>query len=280
MSTYDTMVRRGAEAAHEAVTVECRADRAIVTLHEPERLNALSAAVVRQLRVALEELAADPALRAIVLTGADPGFSAGGDLEMMDRAVARLRDPADEEGTTDIWRWIRYEFGGIVRLIARTDKAFVGAINGAAAGVGLAFALTCDLAIASERAVLVPAFGRLGLLPEVGTSWALTRRLGYQGAFAFYAAGRHVDAHEAQRLGLVHEVVAHEDLLATADAWCDRIAAMPPHALAMTKPLLRACADATWDHALALEEFAEPSCFTTRAFSDAVQSLRSPQASA
>jgi 2-(1,2-epoxy-1,2-dihydrophenyl)acetyl-CoA isomerase len=272
--TYETMVRRGREAGGEAVRVDRRADRALVTLAEPERLNALSAAVVRQLRDALESLAADPDVRAIVLTGQDPGFSAGGDLEMMDAAVSRLRDADDEAGTTDIWRWIRYEFGGIVRLIARTDKAFVAAINGAAAGVGLAFALTCDLAIASERALLVPAFGRLGLLPEVGTSWALTRRLGYQGAFAFYAAGRHVDAHEAQRLGLVHEVVAHDELLATADAWCDRIAAMPPHALAMTKPLLRACADASWDHALALEEFAEPSCFTTRAFNEAVQSLR------
>jgi 2-(1,2-epoxy-1,2-dihydrophenyl)acetyl-CoA isomerase len=275
MSTYDTMVARGREATHEAVTVERRADRAVVTQREPERLNALSEAVVRQLREALEDLAADSAIRAIVLTGTDPGFSAGGDLEMMDKAVARLHDPADEAGTTDIWRWIRYEFGGIVRLIARTDKAFVAAINGAAAGVGLAFALTCDLAIASERAVLVPAFGRLGLLPEVGTSWALTRRLGYQGAFAFYAAGRHVDAHEAQRLGLVHEVVPHDDLLATADVWCDRVAAMPPHALAMTKPLLRATADASWDQALALEEFAEPSCFTTRAFNEAVQALRS-----
>ena len=98
----------------------------------------------------------------------------------------------------------------MVRRIARTDKAFVAAINGPAAGVGLAFALTCDVAIASERAVLVPAFGRLGLLPEVGTSWALTRRLGYQGAFAFFASGRHIDAREAERLGLVHEVVPHD----------------------------------------------------------------------
>jgi 2-(1,2-epoxy-1,2-dihydrophenyl)acetyl-CoA isomerase len=273
--TYETMVRRGREATHDAVAVDRREDRAIVTLREPEHLNALSAALVRQLRGALEELAADPAIRAVVITGEDPGFSAGGDLEMMDAAIGRLRDPGDDAGTTDIWRWIRYEFGGIVRLIARTDKAFIAAVNGPAAGVGLAFALTCDLTLASERALLVPAFGRLGLLPEVGTSWALTRRLGYQGAFAFYAGGRHVDAHEAKALGLVHEVVAHDELLAAADAWCDRIAALPPHALAMTKPLLRACADASWDQALTLEEFAEPSCFTTRAFSDAVRSLRS-----
>ncbi len=188
---------------------------------------------------------------------------------MMQQAPSAL---AAAEGATDIWRWIRYEFGAIARLIARSDKAFIAALNGPAAGVGLAWALTCDLAIASERAQIVPAFGRLGLLPEVGTSWALTRRLGYQGAFAFYTAGEHLDARGAQELGLVHEVVAHDDLLATADAWCTRIAALPPHAVTMTKPLLRAAADAPWDHALAMEEFAEPQCFTN-AFQDTVHQL-------
>jgi 2-(1,2-epoxy-1,2-dihydrophenyl)acetyl-CoA isomerase len=271
MSMYLEMVRDGEEAGDDVVRVERRGDRAVVTLADPERLNALGAPLVIQLKRALDDLAADPALRTIILTGEDPGFSAGGDLRMMERAAPDgVREAA---GATDVWRWIRNEFGGVVRRIARTDKAFVAAINGPAAGVGLAFALTCDLAIASERAVLVPAFGRLGLLPEVGTSWALTRRLGYQGAFAFFAGGRHVDAREAQRLGLVHEVVAHHELLAAADAWADRIAQLAPHALAMTKPLLRAAADAPWDHALAMEEFAEPSCFTTAAFADAVREV-------
>src|SRR4051812_50159201 len=110
--TYETMVRRGREADGEAVRVERGADRARVTLAEPERLNALSAAVVRQLRDALESLAADPAIRAIVLTGEDPGFSAGGDLEMMDAAVARRRDPGDEAGTTDNRRRSPHEVRG------------------------------------------------------------------------------------------------------------------------------------------------------------------------
>ena len=143
-----------------------------------------------------------------------------------------------------MWRWIRREFGGIARLIAGSDTIFIGAVNGAAAGVGLAWALTCDLVIASERAVIVPAFGRLGLIPEVGTSWALTRRLGYQGALAYYLRGDHIDAGTALRLGLVQEVVEHDRLLAAADEWCSRIANLPPHAAAMTKPLLRAAADA------------------------------------
>jgi 2-(1,2-epoxy-1,2-dihydrophenyl)acetyl-CoA isomerase len=181
----------------------------------------------------------------------------------------------DEEGAADIWRWIRYEFGGILRLIARTDKAFVAALNGPAAGVGLAWALTCDVIVASERALIVPAFGRLGLLPEVGTSWALTRRLGYQGAFAFFARGRHLSATEAHELGLVQEVVPHDELLAAADRWCDDVAQLPPHALAMAKPLLRAAADAPWDASLALEEFAEPTCFTTDRFQANVRELLS-----
>ena len=205
-----------------------------------------------------------------MLTGAGRG-SAPGDLRMMALAEERL---LDDEGSTDIWRWIRYEFGGIVRLIARSDTAFIAALNGPAAGVGLAWALTCDLALASERAVMVPAFGRLGLLPEVGTSWALTRRLGYQGAFAFFAAGEPVGAQDAHRLGLVHEVVAHEDLLPAADRWCERIAALPAHALEMAKPLLRTAADSSWDASLAMEEFAEPNCFTTRSFQKTVESMQ------
>jgi len=151
----------------------------------------------------------------------------------------------------------------------------VAALNGPAAGVGLAWALTCDLTIASEKAVIVPAFARLGLIPEVGTSWALTRRLGYQGALAYYLKGEHIDAETAQRLGLVHEVVAHEKLLETADVWCSRVAALPPHAVAMAKPLLRAAADASWNDALTLEEFAEPTCFTTAAFADSVETMLS-----
>ena len=270
MTFYDELVCSGRDHPDALVQVERATDRAVVTLDDPAKLNTLSAPLVQQLKAALEELVADRAIRAIVLTGADPGFSAGGDLRMMEEAPSALASP---EGTTDIWRWIRYEFGAIVRLIARSDAAFIAAINGPAAGVGLAWALTCDLAIASEKARIAPAFGRLGLLPEVGTSWAITRRLGYQGAFAYYAGGEHLDAHRARELGLVHEVVPHDQLLTVADAWCTRIAALPSHAIAMTKPLLRAAADGSWDSTLAMEEFAEPQCFTTGAFQETVRGM-------
>jgi 2-(1,2-epoxy-1,2-dihydrophenyl)acetyl-CoA isomerase len=270
-SLYNSMVADGDDPeAPRRIRVEHRGDRAVVTLDEPDRLNVLSAPLVRQFRRTLDVLVADTDIRSVVLTGADPGFSAGGDLKMMRAATEQLSQP---EGVADVWRWIRREFGGIARLIAGADTIFVAALNGPAAGVGLAWALTCDLTIASERAVIVPAFGRLGLIPEVGTSWALTRRLGYQGALAYYLRGQHIDAEAAQRLGLVQQVVGHDKLLATADEWCTRVAAMPAHAVAMTKPLLRAAADASWNDALTLEEFAEPTCFTTAAFADSVRSM-------
>jgi 2-(1,2-epoxy-1,2-dihydrophenyl)acetyl-CoA isomerase len=272
MSTmYRDFVAEGdADGAPPRLRVDREDDRALITLSDPKRLNVLSAPLVRQLRVALELHARDPEVRSIVLTGEDPAFSTGGDLRMMDDAIAHLSDPP---GTTDIWRWIRDEFGAIARLIAHSDTTFIAAINGAAAGVGLAWALTCDIAIASERALIVPAFGRLGLLPEVGTSWALTRRLGYQGAYAYYVRGEHLDASAALERGLVQEVVPHEALLEAAGEWCDRVSAMPEHAMEMTKPLLRAAADASWDGAIVMEEFAEPSCFTTQAFAGAVQGM-------
>ncbi|MGA8219607.1 MAG: enoyl-CoA hydratase/isomerase family protein [Solirubrobacterales bacterium] len=271
--SYEELVRQGTEEERAYVRVERREDRATITLEDPGKLNVLSAPLMVQLRRQTEALAADPEIRSIVITGSGKAFSAGGDLRMMDNAVQRFHEPDDEDGATAPWRWIRYQFGAMVRTITRTDKLFIAAINGPAAGVGLAFALNCDVAVASQRAVLVPAFGRLGLIPEVGTSWALTRRLGYQRALQFYVAGRHIEADEALELGLVQEVVSADGLLAAAQRWCDHAAELPAHALAISKPLLRAAADAPWEGAVTMEEFAEPMCFTTRDFARSVDSL-------
>lgn len=282
MSTSHRDIVEAARAYPDAlVKVDTdKPDRAIVTMDEPGKLNVLSAALTIQLKDRIDEVLADPAIRTVVLTGTDPGFSAGGDLRMMREAIDRIKgDPEDEEGAALPWRWIRNEFGGVARRIKQSDRAFVAALNGPAAGVGLAFAFACDLIVASERGVIVPAFGKVGLLPEVGTSYHLTRRLGYQRTFAFYVGGGHLTAHEAHEAGLVHEVVPHADLLPRAHEWADRIAALPPHTLEMTKPLLRAAADLPWEQSLTMEEFAEPTCFTTGAMSRSVDDLISATAS-
>jgi 2-(1,2-epoxy-1,2-dihydrophenyl)acetyl-CoA isomerase len=270
--TYEEIVRDArTERERDYVTVQRAGEHAIVTLDDPDKLNPLSAELTVQLHDELRELAADAEVRAIVLTGRDPAFSAGGDLRLMVKAAQEML--ASPAGATDIWRWIRGQFGGIARLITRTDKAFIAAVNGPAAGVGLAFALACDVIVLSERARIVPAFGRIGLVPEVGNSWLLTRRLGYQRAFGLFASGGHLSAAEAFELGLGNELVAHEDLMGAALKWCERVERLPAHVLAMSKPLLRQCADMTWEQAITMEELAEPMCFTTAAHTDAVSEL-------
>jgi 2-(1,2-epoxy-1,2-dihydrophenyl)acetyl-CoA isomerase len=270
-ATYEDALTEAQADKRELVTVDRDGASAIVMLDDPQRLNPLSAALTVQLHQRLAALAQDPGIRAVVITGRDPAFCAGGDLKLIqDTGHGILSGP---EGATGVWRWIRNQFGGIARLLTRTDKAFIAAVNGPAAGVGLAFALSCDVLLLSERAQLVPAFGRIGLVPEVGSSWALTRRLGYQRTFGMFASGRHLSGLEAFELGLGNELVAHDDLMESARGWCERIERVPRHVLAITKPLLRQCADLTWEQAIAMEEFAEPMCFTTEAHRTGVGEL-------
>jgi 2-(1,2-epoxy-1,2-dihydrophenyl)acetyl-CoA isomerase len=273
MNLYEDLRRAGDQDERSLVVQERDAQRVTLTLTDPERLNSLGAGLNLQLQQHLEEVARDPEVRSVIITGQDPAFSAGGDLQMIRDGNEAIRESDDPSDTADAWRWIRRQFGGVARTIATTDKLFVAAINGPAAGVGLAFALACDVLVASERAVLVPAFGKLGLVPEVGTSWLLTRRLGYHGAMAYYLRGRHIPADEALRLGLVQEVVGHDELLVRASSWCEDAEQMPGHALEMTKALLRGVADASWEQSLKLEEFAEANCFSTVALGEAAQSL-------
>jgi 2-(1,2-epoxy-1,2-dihydrophenyl)acetyl-CoA isomerase len=248
-----------------------RPHAAVIRLDDPSNMNALSGVLTVQLRRALAGVLADPAVRSVVLTGTDPFFSVGGDWKLMrDRAhTAEERD----EGSVGLWKWIRQQFGGIARLIAQSDTPVIVALNGAAAGVALAWTLASDLVIASDRARLVLAFGRIGLVPEVGTNWALTRRVGHRKAFELFVRGGTLPAAEALALGLVNEVVLHTTLLEATLAWCDRIARLPEHVVSMTKPLMRAAADMTWQHALLAEEFAEPLTFTTAAHREAVRQL-------
>lgn len=269
---YRDLVAAVRSDGRELVALERMQGYAIVTMNEPDVLNPLSGALTIQLLAHLRDLASDETVRAVILTGTDPAFSAGGDLRAMASTVHPLVDRSPE-GATAMWRWIRHQFGGVVRLITRTDKLFVAAVNGPAAGVGLAFAMACDLVIASDRARLLTAFGRIGLVPEVGLGWLLTRRLGYHKTMELFIAGTVLSAEEALALGLVNSVVPHDQLLTHAQKWCEQALGVPAHALDMTKPLLRNIADMSWDQAIAMEEYAEPMCFTTQSHRDAVNSM-------
>jgi 2-(1,2-epoxy-1,2-dihydrophenyl)acetyl-CoA isomerase len=196
-----------------------------VTLDRPERLNALDDAGFDALRAAWT-VAADDAVRAVVVTGAGRGFCAGQELAGPARDVEA------------IGRNLRERYHPHVLAMAALDKPVIAAVNGPAAGAGLSLAGAADLRIASERAVFVPGFVTIGAVPDAGGGWFLLRLLGYSRAFDWLCSSRRLSAVEALEWGLVDEVVAHDDLLPRAAARAAELAAYPGRAVALTKRLL------------------------------------------
>ena len=212
-----------------AATVRVEREGAVATivLDRPDAMNAQTAASRRELIGRLREAARDAEVRAVVLTGAGRAFCAGQD----------LREEGALEHVADI---VRETYAPIVTLLAEMDKPTIAAVNGAAAGAGLSFALACDLRIMSDQAVLLMAFSNIGLVPDSGGSWFLARTVGYARAFEIAATGRRVDAAEALALGLVQQVVPADEVLPAAQRLAAGLAARPTAALAWTKRLMRA----------------------------------------
>jgi 2-(1,2-epoxy-1,2-dihydrophenyl)acetyl-CoA isomerase len=237
---------------------------ATLTLDRPEALNALTVAVKVALRDALEGIATDPAIRAVILTGAGRAFCAGQDLAEREQPDAA---PLDVE--------LRERYHPIIRAIRSMGQPVIAAVNGVAAGAGASLAFACDLRIASADARFVLAFGKIGLVPDSGATWFLPRLVGAARAAELALVGDPVSAEEALRMGLVSRVVPADGLLAEARSVADRIAAGAPIANALTKQVLgrswsidldegleaeaalQGIAGATADHAEGLAAFRE-----------------------
>ena len=204
-------------------------DGAVVTLtlDRPEALNALTVPLKIALREALGSIAADRSIRAVILTGAGRAFCAGQDLAERDEPDAA---PLDVE--------LRERYHPIIRALRAMDQPVVAAVNGVAAGAGASLAFASDLRIAAEEARFVLAFGRIGLVPDSGSTWFLPRLVGPARAAELALVGDPVPADEALRIGLVSRVVPGDRLIAEARAIADRIAAGAPRAVAAAKHLL------------------------------------------
>jgi enoyl-CoA hydratase len=203
----------------------------VLTLNRPERLNAMTAELCEALHAALADAAADRSCRAIVLTGAGRGFCAG--LDLAGYGASPDHDGSDEARD----RLANQEH--MSRLILRlraTPQPVVTAVNGPAAGFGLALALGSDIRYAARSAVLRVAFLNIGVSNcDMATSWLLPRLVGASRAHELMLTGRRVDAAEAERIGLVAETVEDEQLLDRALGAADQIAALSPWGVRLTK---------------------------------------------
>lgn len=242
---------------------------AIVTLQRPHVYNAFTLAMIRELRATLEALTRDETVGSIVLTGAGKAFSSGGDVDEMFANLHR-----SEQHFLDLTA----DHHAVVRLLVEGPKPVVCAVNGVAAGGGFGLALCGDLRIASADARFKPAYFRLGVAPDGGSTWLLPRLVGFTRAQELLFHDRVVRADEALALGLVHEVVPAERLADRAMEEARALAAGPPFALAAAKKLMATAMSSDVPTQLALERRLNSQSGGTPDFAEGARAFREKRA--
>ncbi len=216
---------------------------ATITLHRPDRLNALTTQMGKELLTAFKTCARDDAIRSVVITGSGRGFSAGQDL-------SELAHVSPEWSVGD---HLRHGYNRLILAMRKLEKPILAKVNGVAAGAGLGLALAADIRIASEEATFVAAFIGIGLAPDSGVSWMLQRLIGPARAFEFLTTGRKVKADEALAMGLVNRVVNAEALDMVTDDMASHFAQAPTRSIGLTKRLLNKVAMMPLEQALEYE---------------------------
>lgn len=220
---------------------------ATVTLNRPSAMNALDVALKESLRDTLASLAGNPAVRAVVLTGAgEKAFCVGQDLR---EHVASLRDRSPD----DVWTTVPEHYTPIAHTLATMPKPVVAAVNGVAAGAGASIAFACDFRVVADTAGFNLAFAGIGLSADTGASWTLPRLVGWAKAKELLLTPSTVPAQEAAELGLATQVVPADELAPTAHALATRLATGPTVAYASIKAALTYSATHGLDEALAFE---------------------------
>lgn len=245
----------------EGVLCEVQDGVAVVTLNRPQAINALNEPLRVGLRDTLQRAMAAPEVRAIVLTGAGRGFSAGAD----------LREFKADAGQVD--QHLSGQYHPAVRSIMDGPKPVIAAVEGFVSGIAGAFVLASDLVVMSEQAFLHLPFHTIALIPDGGLCWFAARALGHQRAFEMAAETQRWSAARCLELGLVNRVVPAGTALAAAREWAARLAAGPAAATAALKRALRAAATGTLEQSLELEVRLQHECIRHPDFVEGVRAF-------
>lgn len=229
----------------EVVLFEQAEGFATLTLNRPEKLNAFTEQLHAELRVALDRVAEDESIRAVLLTGAGRGFCAGQDLS--DRKFG------GEGEAPDLGETLERLYNPLVRRIRKLPKPVVCAVNGVAAGAGANVALACDIVLAARSARFIQAFCKIGLIPDSGGTFTLPRLVGEARAKGLALLGTPVSAEQAEAWGMIWQV--HDDavLMPEARKLCAHLATQPTRALGIIKQAIQASAVNDMDAQLDLE---------------------------
>jgi len=218
-----------------------------LTLNRPQRLNAMNNALIEAMNRELARAKDDPAIRAVLLTGAGRGFCAGADLSGGGTVDSAAKEPHDLGANMD------RIFNPMIRAMRALPKPIVGAINGVAAGGGANFALACDIVLAARSARFDQAFVRISLIPDLGGTWFLPHLAGDARARALAMLGTSLTAEEAERMGMVWQVADDAALMDEAGKLARRLASGPTLSYAAIKQAINAASTNTLDQQLDLE---------------------------
>jgi 2-(1,2-epoxy-1,2-dihydrophenyl)acetyl-CoA isomerase len=235
---------------------------ATVTLNRPEVLNSFTRPMSAELQRALRDAAEDPAVRAVILTGAGRGFCAGQDL-----AEAVPPDGSPPPPIADI---VRQTYNPVVGLLRSMEKPVIGAVNGVAAGAGANLAFACDIVLAADSASFVQAFAKIGLVPDTGGTFMLPRLVGFARASALMMLGDKVPAADAQAMGMIWRVVPAASLMEEATKLARHLATQPTRALGIIKRALNAGLANDLDAQLELEAELQAEAAATEDFREGV----------
>lgn len=244
---------------------------AVVTLNRPQALNSFNRQMHRELWAALDSAEANPAIRALVITGAGRGFCAGADLAEFD-----FEPGPDRIARADPGPVIDEAFNPTARRLQNLSMPTVAAVNGVAAGAGASFAMGCDIVIAAPGASFIQAFSRIGLIPDAGSTWLLTQRLGLARATALAMTGDKLGAAQAKEWGVIWDVA--DDCVAAAMAMAQRLAAMPTRALVATRHILRDSTTRTFSQQLDIERDTQSAMGKTHDYVEGVMAFREKRA--
>ncbi len=240
---------------------------ALATLNRPHALNSFTRQMHHDLWAALDRAEANPAIRALVITGAGRGFCAGADLAEFD-----FEPGPDLLARADPGPVIEQAFNPTVRRLQNLRMPTIAAVNGVAAGAGASLAMTCDIAIAAPAASFIQAFSKIGLIPDAGGSWFSTQRLGLARAMALAMTGDKLSAAQAKEWGLIWDVA--DDCVAAATLLAESLASMPTQALVATRHLLRDSTTRTLNQQLDVERDTQSALGKTADYLEGVMAFR------
>ncbi|OEH91835.1 enoyl-CoA hydratase/isomerase family protein [Bacillus solimangrovi] len=243
------------------IKLEIKDSCAVLTLNQPEKRNPLSSQVIDELTHAINYIQYDEVIRSVILTGTGTTFCSGGNLNDFPELNAVLGRRYMQKGHE------------LLKKLVNIEKPVIAAVNGYAVGAGCNLALACDFVIASNQATFTQIFSKIGLVPDFGGMYFLPRLVGVQRAKELMFSGRNVTSQEALDIGMILEVVEHNQLMIRAESFANQFAESATVAIGMMKQTLNHSYEMTFDQVLNDEAFAQGISFSSNDFKERFQAM-------